>query len=358
MSTGKLATVCLLGAALLPAAEIPKPAGDAIVAPGATLELLYTREPYIEGGLTEGPAVAPDGSIYFSDIAFGTNKGRILRFDPKTRKTTVFADDSGKSNGLTFDADGHLIAAEGSDYGGRRISRWNVKTGEKTTLADSYQGKKFNSPNDLVLDSKGRLYFSDPRYLGHESREQKYLAVYRVDANGKVVEITHDVAKPNGVALSPDDRTLYVAEHDNGSERITDSDAPPAKPGPMRIYAFPLGPDGRVSGPRKTLVDFGDQAGCDGMTVDAAGNIYLAARSPRRPGVKVINPKGEELAFIPTGPPNQENVETPVGLPSNVEFGIGGEANVLYITVDRSLYRIPLKVKGHQPSNLKWAHAE
>lgn len=352
------ACLCLLTVAPAFAADIPKPTGAAIVASGAALEHLYTRHPYIEGGLTEGPAVAPDGSIYFSDIPFGKDKGRIIRFDPNTRKTTIFTDDSSKSNGLSFDADGHLIAAEGSDYGGRRISRWNIETGKRTTVADNYAGKKFNSPNDLALDSKGRVYFSDPRYLGHETRDLEHLAVYRVDASGKVVEITHDVAKPNGVGLSPDEKTLYVAEHDNGSERITDPEAPPAKPGPMKIYAFPLGRDGRVSGVRKTLVDFGDQAGCDGMTVDAQGNIYLTARGPRRPGVMVVNPGGKEIAFIPTGPPDQESAETPVGLPSNVEFGIGDDANLLYVTVDRSLYRIRLKVKGHHPKNLSWAHAQ
>src|SRR5438445_2097798 len=98
------------------AAEIPKPVGDSsIVDPDAQFELLYTRTAAIKGGLTEGPAVAPDGSIYFSDIPFGTDKGLIVRFDPKTKKTSIFTDDSGKSNGLRFDAQGFLISCEGSD---------------------------------------------------------------------------------------------------------------------------------------------------------------------------------------------------------------------------------------------------
>ncbi|HZT83221.1 MAG TPA: SMP-30/gluconolactonase/LRE family protein, partial [Gemmataceae bacterium] len=185
------AALLLLAAASARAADVPPPTGDAIVPPGARLELLFTRSAPIKGGLTEGPAVAPDGSIYFSDIPVGTDKGMILRFDPKTKKTTVFAKDSWKSNGLKFDARGFLIACEGSDEGGRAVSRWDVKTGKRTVIADRYMGKRFNAPNDLAIDTKGRIYFSDPRYLGDEPRELKHQAVYRIDTDGKVVEVTH-----------------------------------------------------------------------------------------------------------------------------------------------------------------------
>ena len=332
-----------------PTEEAAAPAQVQIVPADAELEHLFTRTADIKGGLTEGPAVAPDGSIYFSDIPFGKDKGMILRFDPKTGETTVFAEDSYKSNGLAFDADGHLIAAEGSNYGGRRISRWNVETGERTTLADNYEGKKFNSPNDLVIDSQGRVYFTDPRYLGPETRDLDYFAIFRVDKDGTVVEVTREVSKPNGVALSPDEKTLYAADHDNGSENIDDPNAPPATPGPMKVYAFPLGPDGLVSGERKTLVDFGDQSGCDGMTVDEKGNIYLTARRAKRPGVLIINPEGEEVGLIPPVSPAEGDAESEASLPSNVEFGIGDEANVLYVTADTSLYRIRLNAKGHRP---------
>ena len=339
----------VLSAGIGTAAELPKPSGDAIVSPDAKLELLFARSAAIHGGLTEGPAVAPDGSIYFSDIPVGKDKGMILRFDPKTKKTTVFTDDSHKSNGLKFDAKGFLIACEGSDEGGRCVSRWDVKSRTRTVLADRYQDKRFNAPNDLTLDRRGHIYFTDPRYLGSEPRELEHRAVYRLDPSGKVAEVTHALEKPNGIALSPDERTLYVADHNNGTDRIDPSAAAP-KPGAMKIYAFRLGEDGRIKGSGKVLMDFGTEPGCDGMTVDAKGNLYLAVRSLKRPGILVLDADGKEAAFIPTGPA-QPGAKEPKGIPSNCCFGIGGDSKVLYVTVDVSLSRIPLKIEGSQPAN-------
>ena len=135
-----------------------------------------------------------------------------------------------------------------------------------------------------------------------------------------------------------------MVDHNNGTDKI-DPSAPPPKKGAMKLYAFPLGADGLVSGPRKTLWDFKDEDGCDGMTVDVRGHLYLAARSLKRPGVLVIDPQGHEVAFIPTGP-SQPGAKKPVGLPSNCCFGVGKESKVLYVTVDKSLYRIPLQVEG------------
>jgi gluconolactonase len=339
------ALILLISLPALAQQPVPTATGR-LVAEGAEWELLFTRSAPISGGLTEGPAVAPDGSIYFSDIAFGEDNGMIHRFDPASGMTTVFQEDSGKSNGLIFDSQGRLLACEGSGYGGRRLSRYNVANGERETVAEGYGGKRFNSLNDLCLDDQGRIYVTDPRYIGHEPRELEHRAVYRVDGDGSVIEVTHEVSKPNGIALSPSGRTLYLADHDNGTDNI-DPDAEKPTPGDMKIYSFPLGSDGLVSGPRRTLVDFGSESGCDGMTVDSRGRIYLTARSLARPGVMVINPRGKEVAFLPTGPPNQHQAETPVGLPSNVEFGIGAEINVLYVTVDKSLYRIRLKASGY-----------
>lgn len=342
-----LVAACLLST-LASAADVPKPTGDAIVSPDAKLELLFTRSAPINGGLTEGPTVAPDGSIYFSDIPFGEDKGLIMRFDPKTKKTTVFAENSHKSNGLKFDSRGVLYACEGADLGGRCVAKWDVKTATRTVVADKYMGKRFNAPNDLCIDLKGRIYFSDPKYLGKEERELEHRAVYRIETDGKVVEVTHDVEKPNGIALSPDQKTLYLADHNNGTDRLDQMDpANPPKKGAMKVYGYPLGADGLVNGPKKTLVDFGTENGCDGMTVDAKGHVYLTPRSLKRPGVLVIDPTGKEVAFIPTGV-SQPDAKEPVGMPSNVTFGIGEESKTLYITVDKSLYRIPLKVEGYR----------
>lgn len=333
------------------AADVPPPTGSKlIVAPDAKWELLYTRTAPIQGGLTEGPAVAPDGSIYFTDIPFGTDVGGlIVRYDPKTSTTSLFTDDSGKANGLVFDAAGFLLACEGANGGGRRVSRWNVATKQKYAVAEVFTNKKFNAPNDICVDRNGRIYFTDPKYLGEETRALDKMSVYFVDPNGGVRLATADVTKPNGVAVSPDGRTLYVANHDNNSDDVT-KPAPPTH-GPMAIYAFTLAADGSAID-KRTLVDFGDKKGCDGMTVDSRGNLYLTIREPSRPGVMVVEPKtGKEIAFIPTGPEGQSGDKL-VGLPSNVEFGIDIkadnhlEANTLYCTIDFSLYRIKLLARG------------
>ena len=360
MKALKLATLAIVGVAAFPAEEAPAPAGETIVDPGARFELLYTRPETEAGGLTESPTVAPDGSIYFSDILRGENHGRIHRFDPVTETVETFAANSFKSNGLTFGADGYLYAAEGADHGGRRISRWNVETKQRVLVVDNFGGKRFNSPNDITVDDAGNLYFTDPRYVGHEPRELQWRAVYRVTPAGDVVEITHDVTKPNGLALSPDGRTLYVAETNNGSDGMPGVE--PGNRGPMRVYAFPLGADGLVSGDRRLFHDFGPKFGCDGMTIDEHGNLYLTAREPSKPGILVLDPSGSQIAFLPTSKgvkdeeapftegekkAMEEPPGTPSGLPSNVEFGLGDGANFLYVTIDQSLYRIPLRVRGY-----------
>src|SRR5262249_1309675 len=148
----------------------------------------------------------------------GRDKGMILRYDPKTGATTVFAEDSHKSNGLEFDAEGFLIACEGADGGGRCVSRWDVKTGQRTVLTDRFMCRPYHSPTDLTSGRQGRIYFPDPRYVGDEPRELEHQAVYRLDRSGTVVEVTHDVEKPNGIFISPDEQTLYVADHNNGTD--------------------------------------------------------------------------------------------------------------------------------------------
>jgi gluconolactonase len=335
----------MLALALLVMSADPTP----IFPEGAKLEKLFTRTAALKGGLTEGPAVAPDGSIYFTDIPHGPDKGQILRFDPKTGKTEVFTDDSRKANGLMFDPEGRLVACEGADFGGRGIARYDVKTKKRTVLTDNYKGKKYNAPNDLVIDAKGRIYFTDPRYVGTEPRELEHHAVYRIDTDGTVTQITTATEKPNGIILSQDGKTLYVADHNNGSDDISKEKR---EPGAMTILAFPLDDKGNVGKPR-VIHDFGRGPGCDGMTVDVKGHIYLTSRNPKRPGVIVINPEGKEVAFLPTGPQGQDATKPVVGLPSNVVFGIGEESKTLYITIDTSLYRVKANIDGFHPARGK-----
>jgi gluconolactonase len=346
LKLGALSLGLAVAAAVLTAAD---PADNPIFAKGAKLELVHNRVALLNSGLTEGPAAAPDGTIYFTDMPFGKGDGMILRYDPKAKKTTVFTDKAFKSNGLAFDLEGNLLSCDGADGGGRCIRRWNLKTGESQVLADKYKDKRLNSPNDLCVDLKGRIYFTDPRYAGAEPRELPNEAVYRIEKDRAVIEITHDVEKPNGLALSPDQRTLYIADHNNGGNRLSPNDPEP-KRGAMKIYAFPLDKDGLVHGERKTLVDFGKENGCDGMRLDTQGNLYMAIRSLARPGILVTDPQGKELAFLPTGPTNQKGLfEDWKGIPSNVEFGLGDESNTLFVTIDKGLHRIAVKTRGFHP---------
>src|SRR6516162_10411756 len=149
---------------------------DTIVPAGAKLEKLWS-----EGEFTEGPAYGPHGCIYFSDIG-----NRIMKFDPKTGKTVEYRKPSGRANGLDFDPKGRLVACEGANSGGNRRVTITEKDGSVRVLADKWKGKRFNSPNDLTIDTKGRVYFTDPRYVGDEPREIVGEYVYRVDPDGKV----------------------------------------------------------------------------------------------------------------------------------------------------------------------------
>jgi gluconolactonase len=315
-------------------------AADPPVPKDARLEKVF------DGGkvLTEGVSVAPDGMVYFSDITFShvskdekgaIEAGHIMKFDPKTGKTTVFRSPSGMSNGLKFDADGNLLAAEGADYGGRRVTRTDMKTGKAYIIAATFEGRPFNSPNDITIDEKGRIYFSDPRYLGHEPIDQPVQAVYRIDTDGSIHRIITDAGKPNGVCVSPDQKTLYVVAHDNGSHGIgrIPATAPLAK-GRMALLAYDLAADGSAKF-RKTLVDYSPQDGPDGMVADVEGNLWVAVRDETRPGIYAYSPEGKELAYIKTE------------IPTNVGFGRGAEGKTLYITAGKSLYRIKVNKEGY-----------
>ncbi len=287
---------------------------ESVVAPGATLEKLWG-----DGSFTEGGALAEDGAILFSDIG-----DRIMRFDPATKAITVFRAPSGRANGLIFDPRGRLVAAEGANTGGGRRVSITEADGTVRTLADRYQGRRFNSPNDVAVDRQGRVYVSDPRYVGDEPRELDFEAVFRIDPDGRVTRLTTTASKPNGLAVSPDGKTLYIS--DNGPARRV-------------LLALALDEQGNVSRPR-TLHDFGEGRGIDGMTVTTDGRIVATAGTGAKAGVYVFSPAGHALSFIPVPEP-----------PTNVEFG-GDASKVLYITAGKSLYRIETTMIGHH----LWPH--
>ncbi len=306
---------------------------NAIIAPGAELEELFS-----DAHFTEGPTVAPDGTVYFSDITFtdqtDMQAGHIMRYNPETGETTVFRSPSGMSNGMEFDAQGRLVIAEGADFGGRRITRTDMETGKSEIIAGLYNGKPFNSPNDLTIDEQGRIYFTDPRYAGNEPVEQPIFGVYRIDPDGSIHLVVTDGGKPNGVAGSPDQKTLYVISHDNGAMGNLPDEMTPHK-GRMALLAYDLSPEGTATF-RKVLVDYAPQDGPDGMVVDAEEDLWVAVRDETRPGVRVYSPEGEELAYVKT--PDK---------PTNVAFGHGKTSKTLYITAEHCLYSIQTMKEGY-----------
>ena len=322
---------------------------EPIVPEDAKLEKLF------EGiVLTEGVSVAPNGMVYFSDITFShqavmddgsIHAGHIWMFNPTTMKTKIFRSPSGMSNGIKFDAQGRMVVCEGADYGGRRVTRTDMKTGMSYILAATYEGRQLNAPNDVTFDEKGRLYFSDPRYLGMEAIDQPVMGVYRIDPDGSIDRIITDAGKPNGVCVSPDQKTLYVVSNDNGAtgfERLATSldtegagVSVPMRKGHMALMAYDLHEDGTATF-RNTMVDYYPQDGPDGLVCDEDGNLYVAVRAADRPGVGIYDSAGQELDYIDTEPP------------TNVGFGHGQNANLLYITAGSSLYRIRINRKGYQ----------
>jgi gluconolactonase len=282
----------------------------------------------------EGPAVDADGNVFFSDIA----GNRILKMDAKGTVTT-FRADSGRTNGNCFDAEGRLISCEGGEQGPgrRRIVRTDMKTGEVTVLTDKFEGKRYNSPNDCCVDAKDRIWFTDPRYGADRSDlEMDVEAVYRIDTDGKVHRMLtqKEINRPNGIVVSPDDKTLYVI------------DSHPKEGGNRKIWAFDLSANGSLS-KQRLVYDFGKGRGGDGMRVDMKGNLWVAAGINRSrgntgetldvpAGVYVISPEGKLLGRIPI----------PEDLTTNVAFG-GPERKTLYVTAGRTLYKFPVRVSGY-----------
>ena len=331
--TQTLSCAIAAGLALAPVMIGNAASHNPILAPDAELKELFNGAHF-----TEGVSVAPDGMVYFSDITFtdqtDMKAGNIWKHNPETGETTIFRSPSGMSNGTKFDAQGRLVIAEGADFGGRRITRTDMTTGKSEIIAGLYNGKPFNSPNDLSIDEKGRVYFTDPRYAGHEPVEQPIFGVYRIDTDGSVHLVVTDAGKPNGVAVSPDQKTLYVISHDNGAMGSFPDDIP-LRNGNMALLAYDLSPEGTATF-RNTVVDYAPYDGPDGMVVDAEGNLYVAVRDENQQGVHVYTPEGEELAYIKT--PDK---------PTNVAFGRGKTSKTLYITAENCLYSIQTLKEGY-----------
>ena len=312
--------------------------GDAVIVPVvAKLETLWEK-----GGFTEGAAAGPDGNMYFSDFAqpFDSGPARIMKFNPKSGKVSVHCPNSRMGNGLMFNAEGRLFACCASPLGGARALVEILPDGKVKPIVEKFEGKRFNSPNDLCIDSNGRIYFSDPKYVGPEEMELTSFDVYRYDPDDTIRIATKEIDKPNGVILSPDGKTLYVAETDNGTAKADIVKTPP-KPGRMTLNAFRVKKDGSL-GKKTVLHNFGKETGIDGMTVDVKGHIYAAVRSASRFGIVVFSPEGKEKAYI----------ETPK-LPTNCCFGIGKESKTLYITAGSGFYRIKLGIDGHHSVSKK-----
>ncbi len=314
----------------------PKPVKVAapIVAPGATVK------PEGIVAFLEGPAWHPNGSVFFSDV----ENNRIMRRDV-SGKFQIFRTPSGRANGLVFDAERRLLACEGAGEGGNRRVTRTENNGVVTVLTDRYKGKRYNAPNDLTLDSRGRVYFTDPRYGDRDGLEMfdakgtPIMGVYRIDVDGNVERIlTYEVACPNGVDVSPGDKYLYVVDNDN------------SKPdGNRKIWRFELTAEGTiVKDSQKLLYDFGRGRGGDGLALDTEGRLYIAAGTnvaapPKetadiKAGVYVLSPEGKLLEFIPV----LEDMVT------NCTFG-GPDMKTLYITAGHKLWSIPVGTPGYVP---------
>jgi len=265
------------------------------------------------GRWLEGPAYFPASrTLIFSDIP----NDRLLRYDETTRRTSVFANQVGHHNGHSVDRAGRLLCAE---HGNRRVSRVEVD-GSITVIAEAYEGKRLNSPNDLVERSDGSIWFTDPAYgidtdyEGYQAvPEQDGCHVYRADPDGSLTKIADDFARPNGIAFSLDERTLYVSD---------------TAPDRKHVRAFSVADDGSLSG-GDVIIEC--QAGVvDGFRVDDHDRLWCSAED----GVRIHAADGTLLARL----------EVPEVV-ANLTFG-GPRRTDLYITATTSLYGIRVNVTG------------
>jgi gluconolactonase len=292
---------------------------------------------------TEGPVYFPrEGYLLFSDIP----NNRIMKFDEATGKVSVFRENANYANGNTRDRQGRLISCEHSVT--RRVTR-TERDGSITVLADKFEGKRLNSPNDIVVKSDGTIWFTDPLFGINgdwegfkEKPEQATTNVYRIGIDGKLTAVLTELVNPNGLAFSPDEKKLYVVEWKGTPNRS--------------IWSYDVTPEGTLSNKTK-LIDASDQGGLDGFKVDRDGNLWcgwgsngllqdepvnvggrkvygLRGKSEDLDGVMVFNPQGKAIGFI----------KLPERCP-NLTFG-GPKNNRLYMASSHSVYALYVETHG------------
>jgi len=270
-------------------------ARQGILAKGATVKKLATGFKFVEGPAWDFKHQV----LYFSDCP----PRRIMRY--ADGKATVACEKTRMANGLMFDRQGYLLACENL---GRRVSR-GVPGKPLADVATLYNGKKLNGPNDLWIDAVGGIYFTDPRGGKRDSAGQDKPAVYYVSPDHRVTRLVDDLLMPNGIALSPDGRFLYVVDHSDN-----------------KLLRYPVTAPGKIgAGSCITILDF-----ADGMAVDIKGRLFVTCRD----GVWVLNADGKKLGTIPTPE-----------CPANCTFG-GKDYSTLFITARKSLYAIETKTRG------------
>lgn len=321
-------------AAVAPAASSSNEAGVAIIRKDPRFDRLVPADAKVEKLVdghrwTEGPVWnRQQNYLLFSDIPnnaiykWQEGKGESLFLQPAgySGKEPFTGKEPG-TNGLTYDAQGRLVACQ---HGDRRVARIEDDGKKITALADKFEGKRFNSPNDLVYHSNGDLYFTDPPYglpkgMDDPGRELDYCGVYRLGKDGKLTLLTKEITRPNGIALSPDEKKLYVASSD------------PAKAIWMvyDVKADGTIANGKVFFDATAWVKEGKKGLPDGLKIDRDGNLFATGPG----GVQVFAPDGTHLGTFDTGVPT-----------ANVAWGDDG--SMLYITANTALLRVKLSTKG------------
>lgn len=301
------------------------PALDALIPRDAKIEVLAKGLDW-----SEGPVWSKrDRCLYFSDVPqnviyrWTEKDGLSVHLKPSGYWGATPRGNEPGSNGLTFDPQGRLVACQ---HGERRVARLE-KDGQWTTLADRYDGKRFNSPNDLTFDAQGNLFFTDPPYglegkLEDPKKELPFQGVYRLTPDRKLTLVTRDIKFPNGVALSPDEKTLYIAESNQ------------EKP---QVWAFDLKPDGSVSNQRvffdaSALTAKKLKGLPDGLKVDQQGNVWLGGPG----GILILSPQGKHLGTLLTNE-------------ATANCAWGDDGSTLYFTADMYLCRIKTTAQGKIP---------